>query len=275
MYTLIDSHEDLMFLNQELINRPYVAVDTEFRRTHKDNMRLALLQVNDDEETFLIDSILIKDPGDSVSFLFSDSVTKIFHSCKEDLEAIYSWTQSEMVNIFDTQLAHSFLDNGYSISYQALVEEKLGITLDKKETRSNWIRRPLSEAQLKYASLDVEYLIPLYLEQNMRLKNSKRLDWLNEEIDRLIQSTFNPETYLFDVERVLTKSQERNLLEKMNEIILDISEKEEVNPTLFFSKKAQKDFLRIALDKGINFACSQITAWRRELIEEDLLELLR
>ena len=70
MYTLIDSHEDLMFLNQELINRPYVAVDTEFRRTHKDNMRLALLQVNDDEETFLIDTILIKDPGNSEFFIF-------------------------------------------------------------------------------------------------------------------------------------------------------------------------------------------------------------
>jgi len=275
LYTLIDSHEDLMFLNQELINRPYVAVDTEFRRTHKDNMRLALLQVNDDEETFLIDTILIKDPGNSASFLFSDSVTKIFHSCKEDLEAIYSWTQSEMVNIFDTQLAHSFLDNDYSISYQSLVEEKLGITLDKKETRSNWIRRPLSEAQLKYASLDVEYLIPLYHEQNMRLKGSKRLDWLNQEIDRLIKTTFNPEDYLFDAERVLTKSQERNLLERMNKIILDISTKEEINPTLFFSKKAQKDFLRIALDKGINFACNQITAWRRELIEKDLIELLR
>ena len=76
----------------------------------------------------------------------------------------------------------------------------------------------------------------------MRLKGSKRLDWLNQEIDRLIKTTFNPEDYLFDVERVLTKSQERNLLERMNKIILDISTKEEINPTLFFSKKAQKIF---------------------------------
>ena len=67
MYTLIDSHEDLMFLNQELINRPYVAVDTEFRRTHKDNMRLALLQVNDADEIYLIDTVKIDDPKDRCS----------------------------------------------------------------------------------------------------------------------------------------------------------------------------------------------------------------
>ena len=108
MFTFIDSIDDLSYLNQELIKKPYIGVDTEFRRTTKDNMRLALLQVNDEEEVYLIDSILIKDPGEHVSFLFSDSVVKILHSCKEDLEAIYSWTRKEMTNIFDTQVANSF-----------------------------------------------------------------------------------------------------------------------------------------------------------------------
>ena len=93
MYTFIDSIEDLAYLNRELLNKPYLGVDTEFRRTTKDNMRLALLQVNDEEEVYIIDTILIEDPGSNASFLFSDSVTKIFHSCKEDLEAIYAWTQ--------------------------------------------------------------------------------------------------------------------------------------------------------------------------------------
>ena len=74
-----------------------------------------------------------------------------------------------MVNIFDTQIANAFLDNDYSIGYQGLVEKMLGITLDKSETRSNWIRRPLSDAQLKYAALDVEYLIHLYSQQTPQL----------------------------------------------------------------------------------------------------------
>ncbi len=133
MYTLIDSLEDLTFLNSELLSKPYVGIDTEFRRTTKNNMKLALLQINDDEEIFLIDTLLIDNPKDQVSFLFSDDVLKIFHSCKEDFEAIYSWTNNEMINIFDTQLADSLLGNNYSISYQDLVEKKLGILLEKKK----------------------------------------------------------------------------------------------------------------------------------------------
>ena len=142
-----------------------LGVDTEFRRTTKDNMRLALLQVNDDEEIFLIDTIAIDNPGQDASFLFSESVLKIFHSCKEDLEAIFSWTNKKMCNVFDTQIANAFLNGDYSVSYRLLVEKKLGIILEKNETRSNWLRRPLTDSQLKYASLDVEYLINLFLDQ--------------------------------------------------------------------------------------------------------------
>ena len=100
MYTYIESIEDLACLNEELSKKSFLGVDTEFRRTTKENMRLALLQVNDAEEIYLIDTILISDPGNHASFLFSDSVLKIFHSCKEDLEAILSWTDKELVNIF-------------------------------------------------------------------------------------------------------------------------------------------------------------------------------
>lgn len=275
MYTFINSIDDLDFLNQELITKPYVAVDTEFRRTNKDNMRLALLQVNDDEETYLIDSVLIDDPKETVSFLFSDSVVKIFHSCKEDLEAIYSWTNKEMVNIFDTQLANSFLNDDHSISYQSLVEKKLGISLDKKETRSNWIRRPLSEAQLKYAALDVEYLIPLYLDQNTELINSKKNGWLTQDIERLVNLVFHPDTSFQEAKRVLTKSQENSLLNELNKLVEEISQKEQINSTFLFSKKAQKDLLRLSLDEGIDFACNKITKWRSDLIKESLLELLK
>ena len=72
MFTFIQSLEDLAFLNQELLSKNYVGVDTEFRRTTKYNMRLALLQVNDGEEIYLIDTVLIDNPKEHASFLFSD-----------------------------------------------------------------------------------------------------------------------------------------------------------------------------------------------------------
>ena len=274
-YIIIDNLEDLDFLNQELLNKSYLGVDTEFRRTTKDNMRLALLQVNDDEETYLIDAVLIEDPGPHVSFLFSQSVTKIFHSCKEDLEAIFSWTSKEMVNIFDTQIANSLLDGDFSIGYQGLVEQELGIVLNKNETRSNWIRRPLSNSQLKYATLDVEYLVYLYKNQKEALINTTKLEWHNQEINRLLKITFNPESDLPFLERTIPKAEEADLLLRFNKTVQMISKREEINPTLFFSKKAQKDFLRLVFKEGIELASKEITPWRSRLIKEDVLNLLK
>ena len=275
MYTYIDTKEDLSFLNQELLKKPFVGVDTEFRRTSKDNMKLALLQINDGDEIFLVDTLSIDDPRGHCNFLFSNSVVKIFHSCKEDLEAIFSWAHDELSNIFDTQLANSFLQNDYSISYQELVERRIGVSLEKKETRSNWLKRPLSSDQLKYAVLDVEYLIYLYEQQYIELKDSNKLDWHNQDIDNLIKNTFNTHLPFSEIKRTLPKAQENLLLAELNKIVERIARREEINTTLFFSKKIQKDFLRLALAEGINTACKEITSWRRELIEEELLNLLK
>ena len=274
MFTFIDSIEDLAYLNEELLQKPYLGVDTEFRRTTKDNMRLALLQINDEQEIYLIDTVAILDPEENCSFLFSDSVVKVFHSCKEDLEAIYSWTGKMMVNLFDTQLANALLDGHYSIGYQGLVEEKLDITIDKKETRSNWIRRPLSDSQLDYAASDVEYLIHLFKEQKQELVRSNKIDWHNQDLDFLVSTTFNPTTNIEDIGCNLTKSEERNLLHKFNDMVLNIAEVEKINPTLFFSKRNQKEFIRLALSKGSEEAFKGITIWRKELIKDSLFKLL-
>ena len=77
MFTLIDTLEDLAFLNKELQQKDYIGVDTEFRRTTKTNMKLALLQINDGEEIYLIDTLSIIDPLEHASFLHKSSVTKI------------------------------------------------------------------------------------------------------------------------------------------------------------------------------------------------------
>ena len=275
MFTFIESIEDLAFLNEELLLKPYVGVDTEFRRTTKDNMRLALRQINDAEEIYLVDTVLIDNPKDHCSFLFSDSVTKIFHSCKEDIEAVYSWTGEKMVNLFDTQLAEAFLNGHYSIGYQGLVEEKIGITVDKGETRSNWIRRPLTDSQLNYAASDVDFLIELFIQQKQALTESKKLEWHNEELDFLSLRIFSPIEHDEDINTGLTKAEEKNLLNKFNDIVLHVAELQEINPTMFFSKKSQKDFLRLAITEGFEKASSEITTWRSQLIVEPLGSLLR
>ncbi len=275
MYTFVDSLEDLAYLNEELSQKPYLGVDTEFRRTSKDNMRLALLQVNDEEEIYLIDTISISNPGDHASFLYSNSVTKIFHSCKEDLDAIYSWTRKEMVNLFDTQIANAFLDGDFTISYQGLVEQELGIVLNKNETRSNWLRRPLSDSQLKYAALDVEYLIHIFKAQSEELSKTSKLSWHNQDVVRLKELTFQSDSHFRELERTISKTEEEYMLISFNRVVEEISKREKINPTLFFSKKAQKEFLRLVLKEGLDIACEEITLWRSELIRKDLLNILK
>ena len=180
-----------------------------------------------------------------------------------------------MQNVFDTQLANSFLEDEYSVSYQNLVEKKLAIVLDKGETRSNWLRRPLSDSQLKYAALDVEYLINIYFEQEKELILSNKLAWLKEDVEKLIDFTLCSRADYEEAPRTLPKAQENELLQKFNTLVEQIATREGINVTLFFSKKAQKEFLRKVYIQGVERAFDNLTEWRKELLSKDLISLLK
>ena len=274
MFTLIQTLEDLIFLNEELLKCPYVAVDTEFRRTTKDNMKLALMQVNDSSEIYLIDCLQIKEPRETCSFLSSPDPKKIFHSCREDIEAIYSWTNKGVLNIYDTQIANSLLGGTYSIGYQALVKEKIGLKVSKDETRTNWLKRPLTEAQLNYAASDVYYLIDLYRLQREEFSKTNKLEWLEEESNK--DSALNsfielPRDKLFSIQ----KKEEKEILNEFNNMVNKISRIERINPTLLFSKQNQKILVLNTLSFGLEIALQGITNWRSRLIKENFSALMK
>jgi len=273
MFTLIETSEDLIFLNEELLQRPYLAIDTEFRRTTKDNMQLALLQINDSSEIYLIDCFQINEPKKICSFLTSPDTKKIFHSCREDIEAIYSWTNEYVLNIYDTQIAHSLLGGSFSISYQGLVKEKMDLNVSKDETRTNWLRRPLSEAQLNYAASDVYYLIDLYKIQREEFSETYKLEWLEEELNKtfaLDSFIESPKSIQFSIQ----KKEEKHILTEFNKMVNEISLNEEINPTLFFSKQNQKILLNNTLSFGLDQALKSITKWRARLIKEPFSVLM-
>ena len=274
MFTLIQTLEDLIFLNEELLKCPYVAVDTEFRRTTKDNMKLALMQVNDSSEIYLIDCLQIKEPRETCSFLSSPDPKKIFHSCREDIEAIYSWTNKGVLNIYDTQIANSLLGGTYSISYQGLVKEKIGLKVSKDQTRTNWLKRPLTEAQLNYAASDVYYLIDLYRLQREEFSKTNKLEWLEEESnkDSALDSFIElPRDKLFSIQ----KKEEKEILNEFNNMVNKISRIERINPTLLFSKQNQKILVLNTLSFGLEIALQGITNWRSRLIKENFSALMK
>ena len=129
--------------------------------------------------------------------------------------------------------------------------------------------------KLNYAASDVDFLIELFMEQKQALSISNKLEWHNEELDFLSSRIFSPIAHDEDINTGLTKAEEKNLLNKFNDIVLHVAELKEINPTMFFSKKSQKDFLRLAINEGFEKASSEITTWRSELIAEPLGSLFQ
>ena len=273
IFNLIDKPDDLEFLNQELLQSSHVGVDTEFRRTTKDNMKLSLIQVNDGQEIYLIDCLQIDYKEENCNFLFSKDVIKIFHSCKEDLEAVFSWTGQNLVNIFDTQLANAFLGGSYSIGYQDLVIDKIDVKVDKDETRSNWLRRPLTDSQLRYAASDVEFLSDLYMELEEKLISENKIDWFYEEITSIIDLKSYLETDSRDQNQILSKALQGEFLDELNCIVESLAQEKEVNKTLLFSKKSQKLLLHKILNSNLEEALDNLTTWRKDLISNQLNQL--
>ena len=273
IFNLIDKPDDLEFLNQELLQSSHVGVDTEFRRTTKDNMKLSLIQVNDGEEIYLIDCLQIDYKEENCNFLFSKDVIKIFHSCKEDLEAVFSWTGQNLVNIFDTQLANAFLGGSYSIGYQDLVIDKIDVKVDKEETRSNWLRRPLTDSQLRYAASDVEFLSDLYMELEEKLISENKIDWFYEEITSIIDLKSYLDTDSRDQNQILSKALQGEFLDELNCIVESLAQEKEVNKTLLFSKKSQKLLLHKILNSNLEEALDNLTTWRKDLISNQLNQL--
>ncbi len=66
-----------------------------------------------------------------------------------------------------------------------LVKEVLDIDLPKDETRSDWLQRPLTEMQMRYAADDVQHLARVYLALDARLSEEKRA-WLLEDGAELV-----------------------------------------------------------------------------------------
>jgi len=162
-----------------------IGLDTEFERTRTYYSRPALVQIFDGEQVSLIDPLTIDDFAPLAELLQCRDVTKIMHASEGDNEVLEQLTGVEPQPIFDTQIAAAFAGHGYSLGYRKLTKLLLGEELAKDETRSDWLRRPLSDAQIAYAGLDVIHLPAMYRQLQRELAELGRDGWLREEICRV------------------------------------------------------------------------------------------
>ena len=160
---------------------PSVALDTEFVRERTFRAQLGLVQVAVAGEVALVDAVRITDLSPLGTILAGAGSRKILHSCSEDLPVLRRATGVSLAPLFDTQIAAAFAGLGSSLSYAALILALFGVELNKHETRTDWLRRPLSPEQRRYAADDVEYLLEAAAELERRLVALGRLEWALED----------------------------------------------------------------------------------------------
>lgn len=177
-----------------------VGLDTEFQRTHTYFPIPGLYQLSAASGVWLIDPLAVDDWTPLTRLLEDAGCVKVMHACSEDLELLDHHLGVRPANLFDTQLAHAFLSEHYALSYANLVKALLGLDLPKQQTRSNWLRRPLSAAQLGYACGDVALLLDLHGRLLDGLDGLGRRRWFAEEMAHRQRPADNkPEAYFAGV----------------------------------------------------------------------------
>jgi ribonuclease D len=185
-----------------------IGLDTEFMRERTYRARLCLVQIATFDHAFLIDPLEGADLGGVADLIADESVEVIVHAGKQDLELFHEDYGVIPKRVFDVQLAAGFAGHGASLPYGRLVEGVLGVSLDKGESYTDWCRRPLTEAQLRYAGDDVRYLLGIAQRLKERLRELGRLGWVEQEM----QSLEDPGGYGIDPSDVWRKVAGRGTL---------------------------------------------------------------
>lgn len=174
-------------LQSLLADAPAVfGLDTEFMRIDTFLPRLALVQIQLGERIGLVDPTADVAPAPLAALLGDPDRLCVMHSASEDLEALATWNCG-IAHLFDTQIAASFGGLGAGLGYQKLVLQLSGIDVPKGETRSDWLRRPLSAQQLEYAAQDVLHLPVLHAELARRVEARGFSAWLAEDCARMLE----------------------------------------------------------------------------------------
>ncbi|WP_394189649.1 ribonuclease D [Pseudoalteromonas atlantica] len=161
-YQLIQTQIQLNTFVEQIRNKPLLAIDTEFMRRRTLYPEVALIQVYDGEHLALIDPLSELSLFDFWEILRDESVLKILHSPSEDIEVFQKYAGFVPSPLFDTQFALQLLGHGNCMGFAHMVKSLLNIEIDKSESRTNWLQRPLTNSQLDYAAADVFHLLPCF-----------------------------------------------------------------------------------------------------------------
>lgn len=176
----VKTQDELFDLLDEIEDIDTIALDTEFIKRDSFFPILALIQINTGNAIYLIDApkLYLEEFWEVIA----EVPTMVLHACGEDLGIYYLLSNlPPLTNVFDTQIGLGFLTDNGSMGYQKSLQDTLAIHVDKGESQSNWLQRPLTFEQELYAADDVRYLLPLYDEIKRQLTEQNLWDYAVED----------------------------------------------------------------------------------------------
>ena len=182
----IDNDAALERLVGVLATTSIAAVDTEFVREKTYYPQLCLIQIGAGEQVACVDCLAKLDLEPLYARLFDPSFTWVLHSARQDLEVVFQRAGRMPPRLIDTQVAAAFTGYPPQIGLEGLLKRELGVELGESFARTDWSRRPLPDAPLRYALDDVRYLLPAWQRLDAELDRLGRREWLREDCERML-----------------------------------------------------------------------------------------
>jgi ribonuclease D len=177
---LVSDDPGLRRVEQALQGAELVALDTEAAGYHRYHDRVCLLQLSTRERTFVVDTLALRELDGLLPVLAADGVEVVVHDADYDLRLLARDFGLRVSHLFDTRIAAQFLGDT-ALGLGGLVEQYLGIRLEKKFQKADWARRPLPHDMLEYAAEDTRHLPALRDRLRAALIDRGRLGWAEEE----------------------------------------------------------------------------------------------
>lgn len=185
--SIITFQEDFLELCQHIRESGFVAFDTEFVSDAGYRSELGLLQFATRERCVAVDPLEVPSIADWWDIMADEDTMVVVHGGQAEVRFCVQLSGRLPRNLIDIQIAEGLRGRSYPLSYTAIVERVLGLRVESNQTRTDWLRRPLSPEQIDYALEDVSHVLDIWERQRQWLHANNRLAWAEAEFERMIQ----------------------------------------------------------------------------------------